>query len=255
MKILHLETLFVGRVLHTFAELGSTNTYALQLIAKSKPPEGTVILAETQTAGRGQHGSYWATMPNDNLTFSLILYPRFMPVGEQFDLSRAVALALSDTLAEYLPAQNIAIKWANDIYINDKKVAGVLIENGIDSAGWSYSVVGIGLNINQLHFEGLPNAVSLRQAIHREIDKYEVLSKLCEQLERRYLTLRTRSVGALRAHYIQNLYRYGEDACFERVATGELLYGRIVGVSEQGQLQLLLPDGVHLFSIKEIRFL
>ncbi|MBK9336717.1 MAG: biotin--[acetyl-CoA-carboxylase] ligase [Lewinellaceae bacterium] len=128
-------TLFIGKVYHRFDALPSTNDYARELLAKSKPPEGTVLRAASQSAGRGQYGSRWLSAAGQNLTLSIILYPKWLQVAEQFRLSEAVALAVRDTVVAALPhasGAGVLIKWPNDVYLSDRKIAGILIQNALN---------------------------------------------------------------------------------------------------------------------------
>lgn len=254
-------SLFIGTTLLEFAELASTNTYATELLSKIKPNEGTVIVAQQQTAGRGQFGSNWASVAGLNLTFSLILYPNFILPAAQFSFNQAIALGISDAVSTCLrvyqksnaPQNTVAIKWSNDILINEKKVAGVLIENSLSANKILNSVVGIGININQTDFRDLPNATSLAAIIGETIDILDFRQLLFDAIEARYLQLR--AGRDLQEPYLQRLYRFGEDACYEIVATAHLIYGRIVGITPEGKLELLTQNGIEAFVVKEIRFL
>ncbi|MCB0573965.1 MAG: biotin--[acetyl-CoA-carboxylase] ligase, partial [Saprospiraceae bacterium] len=177
-------TLFIGKVYHRFDQLPSTNDHAAELIAKSTPPEGTVIRAASQTAGRGQFGSRWESAAGKNLTLSVILYPDWLEAGAQFHLSMATALALHDTVYSIVqnlpdesllkagepstvyrlpstvhrPPSTVKIKWPNDLYLGDRKAAGILIQNSLSGAHLQSSILGIGLNVNQPEFDpSLPN--------------------------------------------------------------------------------------------------
>jgi BirA family biotin operon repressor/biotin-[acetyl-CoA-carboxylase] ligase len=245
------KTLFVGRSLHFFEELASTNTFAMEWIAKSKPIEGTVVWAGQQTAGRGQFGCIWETEPATNLTFSLILYPTFLSASQQFALSKAVAVAIHDFLSHY--TSGVSIKWPNDIYIQDKKAAGILIENTLNGQQISASVIGIGININQKNFENLPKATSLSNITGKEYNLYVLLQHLFTCLEQRYLQLRAGK--NFNSAYTSLLYRFAEDACYQRTSTSEILWGRIISVSPFGKLSLQHAKGIEEFDLKEIRFL
>jgi BirA family transcriptional regulator, biotin operon repressor / biotin---[acetyl-CoA-carboxylase] ligase len=254
-------SLFIGTTFLEFGELPSTNTYATDLLSKTKPNEGTVVMAQRQTAGRGQLGSKWAAEPNQNLTFSLILYPTFVPPAAQFLFNQAIALgifeAVSTCLRVYLPkgSHKVAIKWSNDILINDKKVCGVLIENSLSANKITSSVVGIGINLNQTDFEGLPNATSLAAIIGAPIDAIAFREMLFDALEARYLQLRAGRIAELQSAYLKYLYRYGEDACYQITATEQIIFARMLGVTAAGRLELLTQNGVETFATKEIRFL
>jgi BirA family transcriptional regulator, biotin operon repressor / biotin---[acetyl-CoA-carboxylase] ligase len=259
--------LFFGTTLLEFGSLPSTNTYANQLLTLApKPAEGTVVVAQHQTAGRGQMGNTWATAAQQNLTLSVILYPHFVPISAQFVFNQAVALGIRDAIERfslhyYQENLSIQIKWSNDILIKHQKVCGVLIENTITANALASSVVGIGINVNQTDFEGLPNATSLKNALltagaaAEKIDLFAFRQMLLESLEARYLQLRAQRFAALQHDYLQHLYRYGEDCFYKIVADNSVLYGRIVGVSAFGKLQIQHTKGIAEFATKEIVFL
>lgn len=251
-------TLFVGKVYHRFDELPSTNDYARELIAKSKPSEGMVVRAASQSAGRGQFGSKWVAEPGANLTLSVILYPTNVPVQAQFRLSEAIALAVWDTVDKVLSAggehlPGISIKWPNDIYIGSRKAAGILIQNTLNGQYLQSSVAGIGLNVNQTDFPPeAPNATSLCLMAGQPFDLEAVAGILFEQIERRYLQLKAGRFAALRDEYCAHLLGLGEVKQFGR-PDGSRFTGIIRGVAENGRLVILI-DGVEaLFDIKEVQ--
>ncbi|MCK6692565.1 MAG: biotin--[acetyl-CoA-carboxylase] ligase [Thermoanaerobaculia bacterium] len=280
-------TLFIGKVYYSFDELSSTNDFARELLAKSRPPEGTVVRAVTQTAGRGQFGSRWLSEPGANLTLSVILYPGWLKVSDQFRLSEAVALAVRDTagsaafrpsrsrpfrasdisggentalkgrgqggLKAALPAP--AIKWPNDIYLGERKTAGILIQNTLAGDRLETAVVGIGLNVNQQIFPPeASNATSMALFAGRTFDLDAVAQILFENLERRYLQLKSGQTGILRAEYRQHLYGLDEEKQFAR-PDGHVFRGIIRGVQPDGQLMIQTENGLEFFSVKSIQML
>ena len=247
-------TLFVGKVYHHFDELPSTNDYARELLAKSKPPEGTVVRAASQSAGRGQFGSRWLAEPGANLTLSVIFYPTGLSVASQFRLSEAMALAVRDTVAQCLGDADVRVKWPNDIYIGPHKTAGILIQNTLQGQFLHASVVGIGLNVNQADFPAeLPNATSLARATGDSFDLEAVAESLLECLERRYLQLRAGQFAALREEYHAHLLGRGEMRRF--VGPGGEFGGVIRGVREDGQLAVLVEGEEMFFAVKAVQML
>ena len=146
-------TLFVGKNLVFVPDCPSTNTLALQITQQSPAKEGTLVITDNQTAGKGQRGNVWEAEPRQNLTFSLILKPGFLAVSKQFYLNVVICLALKDYLMEKI-SRTVYIKWPNDILVHEKKISGVLIENQLQGAHISNSIVGIGLNMNQKTIQG-----------------------------------------------------------------------------------------------------
>lgn len=235
-----------------FPSLVSTNEYALDLLSKSKPMEGTVISADFQTRGKGQIGSSWESDPGQNITLSVIMYPSFLPAQRQFYLSEAVALAVRDCVAKYVENQ-VTVKWPNDVYIDNCKTAGILIQNSVAGAFLQSSVVGIGLNVNQsVFFPSLSRATSLCLARgNRPVDLDELRDALFACLEARYLALRAGQFEALREDYYAHLYRYRLLSTF-RTADGRLLEGRIEGVDDIGRLLVAHDGAVEAFDLKAI---
>jgi BirA family biotin operon repressor/biotin-[acetyl-CoA-carboxylase] ligase len=253
-------TLFVGKVLHHYAELGSTNDFAAQLLhaSKSRPAEGTVVRADSQSAGRGQFGSRWDSAAGLNLTLSVIFYPQWLQAQEQFQLSMAVALALRHTaqtlLGDATAPGSTCLKWPNDLYIGDRKTAGILIQNTLSGTKIQASIVGIGLNVNQLDFDPtLPNPGSLALAKRQALPLDEVQETLFADLESAYLRLRSGQDTGLQARYEAALYRRGIPSRFERLSDGSTLEGTIEGVAPDGQLRLQTAQGTLCFEPKMIR--
>ncbi len=254
-------TLFTGKVYHRFDELKSTNDYAAELIAKSTPPEGTVVRADSQSAGRGQFGSRWESAAGKNLTFSIIFYPNWLEIGAGFYLGMAIALALRDTVHRLpppvsRPPSTVKIKWPNDLYLGDRKAGGILIQNALSGQFLQSSVVGIGLNVNQLEFDpSIPNPTSLALAFGHNFDLEALSDTLLECLEQRYLQLKAGHRTELKAEYEGYLYRSGVPSRYAR-ADGSEFTGTIRGVGVDGRLRVENESGrEEVFDLKEIRFI
>lgn len=245
--------LLFGKVLVQLPETDSTNSHAKLLLTKSKPAEGTAIIAYNQTHGRGQFGNSWQTEAGKNLTVSLITYPTFVPVVAQFDLSRAVSLAVQATLQHYL-SQTIYIKWPNDLYSSEGKLAGILIESALQGNALTESVLGIGINVNQSQFAAeLPQAASMQQLLGRELDLNEVFHTLMGNLEYWYLMLRQGQNDRIRAAYLDCLYRHHDMANY--LVDNKPVSGMIMGVSPDGRLEVSIDGVLRRFQFKEITFL
>ena len=247
-------TLFVGKVWMHLPALDSTNTYALELLSKSNPAEGTVISADFQRQGRGQLGSSWQAEAGQNIITSFILYPVFISPRHQFHFNQAIALSVYDFVSAQVSA-TVRIKWPNDIYVDDKKLGGILIQNNVSPNSIKSSVAGIGINVNQLHFpENLPNPCSLAQLTAKTYDIRSLIALLGECVEKRYLQLRRGQIEQIQKDYILCLYRFMEDSLFRRI-DGHVFSGRITGLSETGKLLIHHQDGEEAFGLKEIQFL
>jgi BirA family biotin operon repressor/biotin-[acetyl-CoA-carboxylase] ligase len=253
-----MRTLFVGQNMIELAVVSSTNSYAAELIQHSQIIEGTLIYAQHQSNGRGQRGNSWLVEPNKNLTISIVLRPSFLSIHNQFDLNKAISLAVCDFIASYLP-QNLKsvckIKWPNDIHVENKKLGGILIENTVKANQISWSIVGIGLNINQENFsESLVNAISLKQINHIEYELKMLLENLCMSIETRYLQLKLKGIEKINADYLSHLFRLNEFANY--VHENIQIRAKIKGVSNYGHLILEKEDNTTIScDFKEISFI
>lgn len=239
-----------GFELARFGELTSTNDEA----ADPRYGAGAVVMAERQSRGRGQRGNRWSSAGGLNLTFSVVLCPDFLRAEQQFYISKAVALAVADTVeAAGLP---VRIKWPNDIYIGDGKVAGILIENDLMGGRMSRSIAGVGLNVNQTDFDpSLPNPVSLASATGSALDRARVFERFYRSLSDRYGALAEGDFAATDADYLARLYRFGEEHPFADGRTGERFRGTICGVRPTGELQVRHLSGrTEEYLFKEIEY-
>ncbi|MBT1704130.1 biotin--[acetyl-CoA-carboxylase] ligase [Chryseosolibacter indicus] len=243
-------TLFLAKNIVFVPECHSTNTLALELSQQPHTSDGTVVITEHQTLGRGQRGNTWEAEPGKNLTFSVILKPAFLPVKNQFFLNIFASLAIYDLLRNKTDGQ-INIKWPNDIYINGKKLCGILIENQIRGSQVSNTILGIGLNVNQRTFSRT-TATSLSLVTDKNYDLPELLQELSGCLEARYLQLRAADYKQLKEEYLNKLYWIKEKHTF--AARENEFIGQIIGVDENGRLLVETPKGVEFFDVKEISY-
>ena len=246
--------LFVGQNLITIKQVDSTNNFLKNSLTNSKPfPEGTVIMAESQYAGRGQQQNRWHSEDGKNLTFSILLNPVFLPLNLQFDLTRAISLGIVNALSPLL-GDRLKIKWPNDIYYADGKLGGILIENMVQGGKIKNSVIGIGLNINQEKFPlEVPNAVSLKQILLKDYDLKLLLLDICKNIETIYLKLRAAHFDIVRKDYLARLYWLNERKMFK--AGGQTFEGIIEHVREDGVLIINNGAGASEYTQKEIEFL
>lgn len=243
---------FNGQKLITLKRVSSTNNFLKEEVSKSAPfNEGTVIMAEEQYAGKGQAGNRWVSTPGKNLTFSMLLKPVFLSPSNQFDINIVTCVSIFETLFPLLGDQ-LRIKWPNDVYVGDRKLGGVLIENSLQGNQWKHSIVGIGLNVNQEDFGDLTNACSIKQFLHRDYTITNLLYELWRSIEKNYFLLRSEGVSALKSLYIKNLYRLGQVSKYN--VNGILVEGKIVDVSSEGQLVVDFNGHTARFNFKEIEF-
>lgn len=220
---------------------------------EAKYTHGDIVWAERQTAGRGQRGHKWVSPEGENLTFSMVLEPRFLPVSEQFLLSEAVALALTDTFGAY--GIDARIKWTNDIYVGDRKLVGMLIEHNYAGSTLSRTIVGIGINVNQTAFDpALPNPTSMASTTGRTFSREEVLDTFRERCAARYTQLETGDRQPLHEDYLSRMYGLHQMRPF-LYPDGTPTMAAIQGVRPSGELMLLHDDGrTREYLFKEIEF-
>lgn len=245
--------MIIGSSVRRYEKVSSTNTVAAALLLESKPPEGTVITASFQDSGRGQAGNSWESEAGSNLLMSVILYPVMVKPAEQFVISQMISLAVHDLVA--LHTTEARIKWPNDIYVRDDKIAGILIENTIMGDTLGSTVAGIGLNVNQTVFRsGAPNPVSLASVTGTGHDLQAVTGKLISLLDSRYGMIMRGETAALAKCYHEVLYRSGE---WHRYTDGGGEFeGMIESVRADGMLTVLRKEGKRvIYAFKEIDYI
>ncbi|MEZ5103867.1 MAG: biotin--[acetyl-CoA-carboxylase] ligase [Draconibacterium sp.] len=234
-------------------EIESTNNYANQLILSNAADDGTVVLAQYQTKGRGNAGNQWESEYGKNLLMSMVLFPRFLDAAKQFMISKAVSLAMVDFLKQ--ETNFVTIKWPNDIYVEDRKIAGILIENSVMGHKLFSTVIGIGLNLNQeFFFSDAPNPVSLTQLTGKEYNINAVAERLVNLILEWYKKLETNNFTEINENYFSNLYR--NEGWWKFSKQGEIFEARIIAIGEFGHLILEDLNGkVHQFGFKEVEFI
>lgn len=236
----------------------STNDRLAELCQEREIKEFTTLMAEYQTAGKGQRGNSWESEYGKNLTFSTVFYPKTIAPASQFILSMAVASAICTALAHYVHAECLQIKWPNDIYWKEKKIVGILIENDLIGSQISQSIVGIGININQEEFHSpAPNPVSLRQITQKETDRMEVLNRVLEHIIDLYSRIENREtdiIAKIQEHYLKAQYRkegYHPYCDAEGEFTAEL-----IRVEPDGHLILKDENGsLRKYAFKEVKYI
>ena len=262
------DTSFVGKVWFHFEELPSTNAQAAAYLTEKTQEgaflstEGAVFSTFNQTAGRGQRTNNWHSEADKNLAFTVILHPKFLMATEQFCMNTAIALAVYDMVSEVLTEQNkselideLKIKWTNDIFLGNKKIAGILIQNTLHGAMIQASTVGIGINANQKRFAQLPDADSLINFIGTYIDLYDLIQKLCVNIEKRFLELKSGEKLSQQETYKTHLYRMNTPALYRRVVDDYVFEGVIKNITSSGQLVVEDKLGRQVFSLHEVKFI
>jgi BirA family biotin operon repressor/biotin-[acetyl-CoA-carboxylase] ligase len=232
----------------------STNLYAQERLSVQDIIEGTVFVAGEQTAGKGQEGNSWESAPGMNLIVSFVVYPTFLIAGRQFSFNKAISLGIKDFIEVLVPSK-VTIKWPNDIYAGNGKIAGILIQNNIQGSRIMSTILGIGLNVNQEAFiSDAPNPVSLKGITGVDYKLENILKGLCDYLDKRYEQLRAGRFREIDRQYIDSLYRFNEWAFYH--FNGDIIKARITGISDFGLLQLQLENQETLScGVKEIIFL
>jgi BirA family biotin operon repressor/biotin-[acetyl-CoA-carboxylase] ligase len=235
--------------------IGSTNTFLKELVASDAIENYTVVCADSQLEGRGQMGSKWISEPFKNLLFSVLVRFDSFKTLDSFYLNYSVSLAIVNVLKKYnLPKLNI--KWPNDILADSNKLAGVLIENSLRSNCIKHTIIGIGLNVNQVSFDtDLKNVKSLKSFIGKEINKEQLLKELVYELKSEIENCKPENFESIKQRYLSVLYKKEIPTMFKD--SEDLVFlGRIINVSDSGKLQIELEDSsIREFGIKEIELL
>lgn len=240
MNIIHLK------------ETKSTN--AVLMDSAGDFDEMTVAVAEFQSAGRGMGANTWESEKGQNLLYSILVYPTFLPVRKQYLLSMASALAVCDAVREIIPDQDVTIKWPNDIYVGNRKLSGTRIDLNIGADGIKYMVIGTGVNVNQREFRSdAPNPVSLWQVTGKEHSIDNLLDAVMVRFEANYAALQQGRYGEIMEKYHQNLYRRTGFHAYEDAAGR--FEAELAGVQADGIMVLKRRDGtLSEYEFKEVRF-
>ncbi len=240
---------------HTIEELelvASTNDYLLDKSRKQRLFEGEVVFTHFQTKGRGQRENSWEALPGQNLLFSVFTLPTFLLGDNFFLLSKVVALALKEVVEEICINDNVEIKWPNDIYVNKKKIGGILIENQFKGNLIKQAVIGIGLNVNQTAFE-TNNAISLKLLTSKQFEIKKVLELVLQRLEYFYLSLKWGKNKEIESLYLEGLMNLNIEANY--LVDSSSVKGIIKQVKNNGVLEIEINKETKCFQFKEIRFL
>jgi len=232
----------------------STNSLAREWCQSNKNLSPTCIQAFDQISGRGQRGASWLSNAGENLTFSVIYPNPEVSVHTQFVLSAGVGLALLDTLNK-LKIKNLKLKWPNDIMAANFKIGGILIENILNSGKIGITIIGVGLNVNQMTFPGLPKAASMKSLSQMEFATETVLELILEHLEKFMNSLKTTSAAEILLRYEKQLFQKNKASTFE-LPNGNLLTGIIKGITPTGLLKVRVEDDlIKTFDLKELKLL
>ena len=231
----------------------STNNFAYTLLKSGKIKEGTVVTALYQSKGQGQMGLKWESEHGKNILMSIVLSPDIL-LKNQFHLNICISLALHDFAKKYFKKES-KIKWPNDLLVDSKKLAGILIKNIVKSFTIKDAIVGIGLNVNQIKFKNYSlKATSMKELLEKELDIEELQKELLDCIELRYLQLKRKEFVKIREEYVAVLYGFNQWRYYE--IEGGKIKAKITGIDEIGMLLLEMENGkTKSFSLKEISFL
>ncbi len=231
----------IGHSFSILPSVDSSNNYAMAQLDAGLAQHGSVYLALEQWAGKGQRGRPWITLPGENIMMTVVLDPAGLEPSQGFFVAATIALGCYDFFKKHAGRDETRIKWPNDIYWQDRKAGGILIETqfgktGKGDAGWKWIVAGMGINLNQVVFdERLKNPVSLRQISGRSFDLIEMSRQLCDTLEFWYRRLVEKDFDGI--FYAYNEVLYKKDQPVDLLLQNDIISTRILGVSREGKLQ------------------
>ena len=237
---------------HHFEQIDSTNAF-LQKQQSECDIRNWVVSADEQTAGKGMGSNSWESEVGKNLTFSLAADMSFLPAERQFLLSEAVPLGIVEVLDKLLPVEKLSIKWPNDIYYGNRKLAGILINSTIKTNMMDISIIGIGLNVNQMQFQNWPtHPISLKLITGKVYALQQLLEQLAEHIMKKVEQLKS-DPTIIEQSYLKRLFRYRTWADYE--VDGKVLRLFMTGIDPFGRLQLVdEQQTLYTFDIKEIKF-
>lgn len=242
------------KILH-FDEINSTNVFLYDKISENNDISDMVVVAAHQTAGRGMDKNRWESEAGKNLLFSIALNVNFLEAENQFKISQAVSVAIVETLSQFVDDKRLFIKWPNDIYFGDKKLAGMLIQNTIEGRMMGVSIIGIGLNVNQIEFSNdIPNPISLKMISGQNFDLDNLLNLLVSSIKTKVESLRDKeNQNEINEKYVSRSYRFGiwSDYFYQNQVKSMI----IRGFDKYGRLLLHDKEGAEIVcDVKELQF-
>lgn len=239
----------IGSNILFLPEVDSTNNYVAKLANEQNIGHGTVILAERQTAGRGQRGNVWQSGSQNQFTASVYLSTAFLSVQHAPYLNKALAVAVAQAVKSFTN-ENVRLKWPNDILVSDKKLGGILIEGNISNQKLEYVIFGLGINLKTE--SNLATSVSL-EALNVHLSPFEFLTSLLPKLQIQFELCQKFSFKEIQGQYLDLLWRLNEDQVITETE-GSSYLGRIVDVDEGGNVLIESQEGVKSYGLQEVRF-
>lgn len=252
-----LETDRFGRALRGFEEVDSTNVQA-RAWAQDGAEEGSVVVADYQTHGRGRHGRVWTADRGQNLMLSTVLRPSLAPDALGL-VTVAAGVAVAEAVDAFAGTHRADIKWPNDVLLEERKTCGMLLEGSVTGGGSratppDFVILGIGLNVNQVHFpEALTEtATSLRLVAGRSVPRVPLLAHLLRRLEHRYDQVQAGQDAEVRRRFTERMPRLGDDVILRATGSNQTVAGRIRGITSTGGLRLATPSGEQVVHAGEV---
>jgi BirA family biotin operon repressor/biotin-[acetyl-CoA-carboxylase] ligase len=238
--------------INKLSDIDSTNSYALELLKENNVVEGSVFWSDFQSKGKGQTGSVWQSESGKNLLFSVLIKPNML-IENQFLISQCVALGVKNYL-DSLAVGKVEVKWPNDILVNRRKIAGILIENLIEGKNISNSIIGIGINVNQIKFDLFDRpAVSIKMASQVELNIDEELLEVLKNIKTIFEQYEMYGKSYIKTHYLEALHGYNNPVQLED-SLG-VFKGKIVDITNFGILQVWRNGKLCSYNLKEISFI
>jgi BirA family biotin operon repressor/biotin-[acetyl-CoA-carboxylase] ligase len=238
--------------------LHSTNDYLKEIVSKNKVNEGFSVFSDFQTSGRGQLSNVWHSSASQNILFSFVVFPKKISVQDIFILNQWISISIIEGLQKVLHQNDklgkLHIKWPNDIFLNQKKIGGILIENSISSNGIEQSIIGIGLNINEIDFpKGLSLATSLKKECNYQWNRIQILNTICTEIEANYTNLLFPFSRINSQNYFKYLLGFGKKRLF--IIEEKKREATIIDIDPYGRIVLEFEDkSTQLFGMKEVQF-
>lgn len=244
-------TLFLGKEIIYVPSCHSSNELASELIKNPATREGTIVITDHQTKGKGQRGNTWESEVGKNLTMSLILKPSFLQAKDQFGLNMIASLGVAQAVHDSISGGLVNVKWPNDVLLNEKKICGILIENALNGSYINNSIVGIGLNVNQAQIS-FSKGTSMAIEYGKEYSLPDLLESIVLKLEQHYLALKSGNIDKVKSKYLQNLFGFRK---VRKYKSEYVFDAELVDIDENGRLVLKTAHGIRLFNFKEVEFL
>ncbi|MBI1836045.1 MAG: biotin--[acetyl-CoA-carboxylase] ligase [Flavobacteriia bacterium] len=239
----------IGKKIIQLENVDSTNNYVANLIQSNNIEHGTVILADEQTAGKGQRGNTWYSKPGENIVTSIYLRPEKLSVIHQFYLTIYVSISILKTLKKF--DLSPSIKWPNDILIGSKKITGVLVETHLNKSNIEHVIIGIGINVNQMDLNTI-NGTSIRMETNEFNPIYTVLLSLINELNLNWKHITNENFTFLKKEYLNNLWLYQQETIF--TDNQSEFTGKIIDIDEIGRLIIQKGNQIQKYNLKEIKF-